>query len=98
MPCVLVPLYLEDWGCRSLQHVALCRGQRLPSAAWAPRQSLALLLMKAQLLPREEERVLCSAAVLAMNPQPGAAYPSWPAFMPQPTRSPSLGLVMWGAP
>lgn len=54
--------------------------QPLPSAGWAPGQCPALLLMKTRLLSKEEEKLLCPAAVLATNSYLGAACSSWLGF------------------
>lgn len=69
---VCLGLPLKDWGCGS--------SQPLPSPGWAPGQCPALLLMKTQFLPKEEEKLLCPAAVLATNSYLGAACSSCLGF------------------
>lgn len=77
--------------------MALCRGQPLRSAGWALGRCLALLL-KERPLPREEERVLCAADVLAANCQPGAAQPSWRGFHALTSQLPQVGVGGEGDP
>lgn len=79
------------------RHVALCRGQPLPSAGWALGRCLALLV-KERPLPRKEERVLCPADVLAANCQPGAAQPTWRGFHALTTQLPQVGVGGEGDP